>query len=568
MCLCLSTTFSQTADNQNLKELEAKVDQLFDEGKYAEAIPVVQACIKATADVDSLCVTHLMNLAVLQMQLEKYKDAEASFLKAKAKAIAAYGPESESLALVYSNLGNLYLYAGRFEEAEKTQLLTLEIKAKTMGKDNPSYANSLNNLAGLFINLGRYDDAVPFFTEAKDIYQKLLGADHPDYAIALSNLSYTYQKLGQFAEAEPLQLEAKRINLNALGAEHPQYARNLNNLAALYKATDRYEEAVKAQLEASQIWGKVLGTNHQDYATSRNNLAQLYLKIKEYDAAEALIKEAQKIRLKVLGKEHPTYANTLINLSELYLEKGNTKAAAENLLEAKAILALIADGHHPDYITVLDNLAQFYLKNNQLDSAAFYNNACIQQNSLSADLTNKIAFEQATYYYNSHITDALQTLLQITEKEYELNKDKKALERYYQIAKSALQLNERIKNDFSADQNKLMVLKNNGKFVAAGIDAAIKMQDIAYIKEAFGFSELNKSVLLADANKAQRAKSFSDLPENLALQEMEMQASLDKLKKQQIEAIDEDQKATIIKELNAINLEIDDLKRTTPNITN
>jgi hypothetical protein len=64
-----------------------------------------------------------------------------------------------------------------------------------------------------------------------------------------------------------------------------------------------------------------------------------------------------------------------------------------------------------------------------------------------------------------------------------------------------------------------------------------------HIKEAFRFAELNKSVLLLDAVKGNRARDLGNLPDSLIAQEINFQNENSKLKKQQHEAQNSEEKA-------------------------
>ena len=97
-------------------------------------------------------------------------------------------------------------------------------------------------------------------------------------------------------------------------------------------------------------------------------------------------------------------------------------------------------------------------------------------------------------------------------------------------------LYDKTRNDFSGTANKLRILRENTTFVASGIDAAFSLAAPQYYAEAFGFAEQNKSVLLSDAIKGNRAKTLSDLPDSIALKEHTLEQKKDLLKKQKFEA--------------------------------
>ena len=71
--------------------------------------------------------------------------------------------------------------------------------------------------------------------------------------------------------------------------------------------------------------------------------------------------------------------------------------------------------------------------------------------------------------------------------------------------------------------------------------------------EAFSFAAQNKSVLLADALKGNRARSLGDLPDSLVYQELAFQDKMDALKKKKFETESPSQMAALIAKENQLN---------------
>ena len=104
-------------------ELNAQIRQLYQQGKYVEAIPPAQEALRV---------------------------AEATF-----------GPEHRNLATSLGYLALLYGHQGRYADAEPLFKRSLAITEKALGPDHPDVAMSLNNLATLYYDQGRYADAEP-----------------------------------------------------------------------------------------------------------------------------------------------------------------------------------------------------------------------------------------------------------------------------------------------------------------------------------------------------------------------------------------------------------------------
>ena len=216
------------AEDDDPNALNQQVNQLIEQGKYQEAIPIAEKAVEVAKRVR--------------------------------------GPEHPETADALNNLGFLFQKIGTTPKPNRSS-------RKRSGSGRSSWARksrhgaSLNNLAELYQDMGEYAKAEPLYQEALRIRQKVLGPEHPDTATSLNNLAVLYQDMGEYAKAEPLYQEALRIRQKVLGPEHPDTATSLNNLAALYQAMGEYAKAEPLYQEALRIRQKVLGPEHPDTAT-------------------------------------------------------------------------------------------------------------------------------------------------------------------------------------------------------------------------------------------------------------------------------------------------------------
>ncbi len=312
----------QSAELAEAKRLNQQVVQLYQQGKYSEAIPLAE---KALAIVEKVL-----------------------------------GQEHALVAISLNNLAELYRVQGNYAKAEPLFLRSLAILEKVLGQKHPDVATSLNNLAELYRVQGNYAKAEPLFLRSLAIREKVLGQEHPDVATSLNNLAQLYYLQGNYAKAEPLLLRSLAIVEKVLGQEHPLVATSLNNLAELYREQGNYVKAEPLYLRSLAIKEKVLDKEHPSVATSLNNLAQLYYLRGNYAKAEPLYLRSLAILEKVLGKEHPDVASSLNNLAQLYYLQGNYAKAEPLYLRSLAILEKVLGKEHPDVASSLNNLATLY----------------------------------------------------------------------------------------------------------------------------------------------------------------------------------------------------------------
>ena len=342
-------------------------------GEHAKAEPLLQEALRIRQKV--LGSEHpdtalsLNNLAALYQDMGAYAKAEPLDQEALRIRQKVLGSEHPDTAISLYNLGSLYQSMGEYAKAEPLDQEALQIFQKVLGPEHSYTASSRNNLAGLYWAMGEYAKAEPLYQEALRIRQKVLGPEHPDTAVSLNNLALLYKLMGEYAKAEPLDQEALRICQKVLGPEHPKTATSLNNLAALYESMGEYAKAEPIYQEALQIREKVLGSGHPDTASSLNSLVLLYKAMGEYAKAEPLGQEALRIRQKVLGSEHPDTAISLYNLGSLYQRMGEYAKAEPLDQEGLRIFQKVLGPEHPDTATGLDDLALLEFDLGRIDDA-------------------------------------------------------------------------------------------------------------------------------------------------------------------------------------------------------
>ncbi len=358
---------SQVSPQDKLAEAEMltqQVIQLYQQGKYNEAIPLAEQALairkKVLGDNNRLTADSLNNLAELYKSQGRYSEAEPLHKEALDIRRKQLGDNHPDTASSLNNLAALYYSQGRYSEAEPLYKQALAIRKQQLGDNHPDTATSLNNLAGLYRVQGRYSEAEPLYKQALTIIKQQLGDNHPLTASSLNNLAGLYYSQGRYSEAEPLYKQALAIRKQQLGDNHPDTATSLNNLAELYRVQGRYSEAEPLYKEALAIRKQQLGENHPDTAGSLNNLAGLYESQGRYSEAEPLHKEALNIRRKQLGDNHPDTANSFNNLAGIYQFQGKYSEAETLYKQALAIRKQQLGDNHPDTATSFNNLAGIY----------------------------------------------------------------------------------------------------------------------------------------------------------------------------------------------------------------
>jgi CHAT domain-containing protein/Tfp pilus assembly protein PilF len=323
-----SSSFARSQNEllEEARKLNVEVFNLYNNGRYADAIPLAQRALaifeKELGPDHPNVGTSLNNLAVLYENLGHYGGLETLYQRSLAIREKALGPNNPAVALSLHSLAELYVTQGRYADAEPFVMRALTINEKAFGPDHPAVATSLNDLAIVYEKQNRYAQSESLYQRALAIREKVLGPDHPDVAVLLDNLSVLYGLQGRYSEAEELTARSLTITVKMLGSTHPDVAASLGNLASLYDKEGRYSDAEPVFKLSLAIREKTLGLDYPDVANSLNYLALLYDKQGRDEEAESLYKRALAIREKVLGPDHPDVAQSLNNLASVCDKQG------------------------------------------------------------------------------------------------------------------------------------------------------------------------------------------------------------------------------------------------------
>src|SRR5215469_4516101 len=137
------------AQDENPSLLDQQVRNLFEEGKYQQAIPIAEKL-----------------LAIREKEL---------------------GLEHLDTASSLNSLATLYLQIGDYAKAEPLLLQLLQVVTKILGPEDAKVAITLNRLGLLYDHMGTYTKAEPFFQRALEIWNKLPAPESFNSVAALSN---------------------------------------------------------------------------------------------------------------------------------------------------------------------------------------------------------------------------------------------------------------------------------------------------------------------------------------------------------------------------------------------
>lgn len=565
--LVLNYNYAQISNNQKLsyEELDSLIYLFYEGDEFDFCIEYTDAARQKAkeefGEQDSVYAFYTNDLGFFYHNIGDYLQAEKYYLEAEYLEKKYRGKNYIGYASSLSNLAALYQEMGLLEKAETYYLEAGRIDKRILGNEHPDYTINLNNLALLYQEMGLFEKAEKYYLEAEQIDKKILGNDHPDYAIDLNNLALLYQEMGLLEKAEILYLKTIDIKAKTLGENDLSYATSINNLASLYKRQRKYKAAEKLLIKAKDIRKELLGKNHPIYAVSLNNLAGIYHAIEQYAKSEVLYIEALAIYKKEYGEIHQDIAAIYNNLAGLYQDKKEYAKSKQYYLKTKRMDELLLGKNHPTYASGLSNLGDLYLDMNELDSALYYCISSINANAIATDSIdiNKLSTLISQDFYSvNNLVPALKVIAKVFDTQYKNTNNESLLKKQYELTQIVSQLNNKILNGISTPSDKLRNIRSSRSFLDRGISAAFYLKEKKYIQGAFSFAEANKSILLTDAVKGNRARNLGDLPDSLVVTEIELQQQFLDIKQQQYEAETVEEKEALNEILAQTQLEIDE----------
>ena len=465
------------------------------------------------------------------------------------KAISLYkkSPDSTNLdlAFCYTPLAELYLYMGDLEQTLDYLNIVLEIHLANK-KNTKKLADCYNNLGVLYIRKGDYHQALQYLFLAYKYHAKTLDKSNIHFALTYANIGFCYGMLGEIDLELSYQKKALQLRLKHWDENHYFIAQNYNNIGYCYSKKGMYEEGTTYLNKALAVYKNIFGEEHSKIAIVYGNIAMNYKLAKQHDKAISYNEQAIRLYKKVNG--HTVYLATLLNnLAVIYYEVGNMKIAQKYHKEALDINLKLRGHYNTEVVYTYRLLANTYEKQGKpIEALKHYQQSIYEL--MEGEWESNMVLALPTYPKNhpkaklllNSINEKANLLRSLFHnKQSTLFESKQLLQAGRQHYQYAIQLTDKIKNDFKSDEAKLTFGVHTKSIYEGSIDLnAIyykQAADAEQIEEAFSTafqsSEKNKASLLLSALRESKAKIETAIPKKLLEQEEKLKVELNYLQK-------------------------------------
>ncbi|WP_299218303.1 CHAT domain-containing protein [uncultured Aquimarina sp.] len=507
--------------------------------RHAESLQRITDAYYYLNDFDRVILIADAVLGICNEKLEKDTLIEANSLiiKGKAykrknqygKAITLYKKALEILikkvgeyhietAYLEIYLGIAYDDWGLSEEAQKHYTNSLKINQKLYdeGKDNELNTVYLN-LAVLYSRLGLYKQAIPFYEEAIALDIEKYGEKDPYLAESYGNLASNYSKIGE--DYISLQYFYKGLNIckENLKEGDEYFAVLYNGIATQYTKLEKLDKALETYNKSLKIYQDIYGDSHINTAEVLGNIGGTYRILKEYDKALNYLQKAKQIMESLFDKNHRNLFLPNYELGQLYEQLQEYDLAIEyyekNLAIALQNFGLKNQKTSEAYIEI----ARIQLINKQYKKAIdTYHKAIIAGSKKFKDEKIDAVPEIKDYFNGDTQLTALYGKAKAIKLLAETHNDTQNIKLAYQHFFICDALLDETRISYQSAEDKMSLEKNAKELYREAISAALwlnqKTGDNKYLKEAFYFSEKNKSRLLDEQLRKTKATNFAGIP--------------------------------------------------------
>lgn len=349
-------------------------------GEFAEAKPLYERALaireRMLGRFHPDTARSLNNLGQLLRKLGELQDSKNCHERALVIFKSHFKPDNPEIATTLNNLGSLLYEMGDPKGAKAKYEEALTIREKLLPPDHPELAASLNNMGLILRKLGDLQGARIYYERALTAFERAFGSDHPNTALILNNLGVLLNTMGDLEACRPYLERALAIREKALGRTHFQTAESLHNLGSFYRTLGDLRGAKSYFERALSILEVTLGSNHPKTASSLNNLGELLSSLGDFEQARLLCERALTIRLKTLGPGHPETAYSYDSLGDLDRILGDLAQARSSFERALAIREKAFGPHHPEIARSLNLLGTVSSRQGDLQgSKVFYERA-------------------------------------------------------------------------------------------------------------------------------------------------------------------------------------------------
>ncbi|XP_078148813.1 tetratricopeptide repeat (TPR)-like superfamily protein [Carex rostrata] len=226
-----------------------------------------------------------------------------------------------------------------------------------------------SNIGDIYLSLNRFDEAVFAYQKALTVFKTSKGENHTTVASVFVRLADLYNKTGKLRDSKSYCENALRIYQKPVpGTSIEEIASGLTDVAAIYESMNEHEQALKLLQKALKMYNNSSG-QQSTVAGIEAQMGVLYYILGNYGESYNSFKGAIS-KMRATGEKKSAFFGVALNQMGLTcVQRYAINEAAELFEEARTVLEKEYGPYHPDTLGVYSNLAGTYDAMGRLDEA-------------------------------------------------------------------------------------------------------------------------------------------------------------------------------------------------------
>lgn len=460
------------------------------------------------------------NLAACYYENGQYEKAISYNEQALNIRLQSYGAFHTTVADSYNNLGNCYFAINDIAQAIEQHEGALRIRNQIQDLEGKAYA--LNNLGNCYLQIGDYKTAIPYFQESLTILNRIFQDNNLTIADVAANMSSALLEVGDARAALERADLALLVLENNLGEAAPNLIPVLINRGVALSRLSQYQNANRNLERAIQLLELHFDPQHPLLATCFNNLGNNYFQQNQQSLAQENYQKALNLYRQMGSYTKKEQASCLLNLGNCAQLEAQFTTALRWYDEASSLFESFQSSPSIQINIALNKAKALQAQNQAAQAIVLLENLLARINSHELPLSEN----QVDVYHT--LGD-----LKLAQKAYD-----QSLIAFEKGIESLAALSQRFQGQSAKVNLRSRFYDLYEKAIAASSALYQQSKDKKYLEKAFQIAEKSKALLIREAQQKMQANAFAGLPDSILQKEQQLLETISEYEKIRYEELD------------------------------
>jgi CHAT domain-containing protein len=399
------------------------------------------------------------------------------------------------------------------------------------------FGNNCIHLHPQFITYGAFyeqkgdiENAIEYVEKAHRIVISNAGEVSKQSSNMYWNKGLLYERLGDFKKASENYQKSADVCLRI--GDEATTPRCYDRIGSFALEDKDYEKALGNFSNMLAFRQKNYPPTHVQIASTLLRIASVYLVMGDDKTAETFFAKVPPIPpVDSLGAVSLNISSNWQDLGGIYLDRGNFDKALGCFQKMLAVELRYSGQFHPKTTLAFQNIGKTYLARQQPDSAlVFFQKALHSLDPQTKPDDLDANPDKVNLNLGYDLPEALALKAKALDLKYLQTKETAWLEKEIVLLRKAAEFIGQLRRQYGGEVSKQNIVEKAVPVFQAGVATSLELnqrtQDSTFIEEAFSFAEGSKSIILLEAVKAAKARTFAGIPEQQLTRERQLKIDL------------------------------------------